>query len=109
MSPCPLWRQVPGPWFGKVTTKPLPSLCKYGLKTVRDIELLKAGTAHITVSAPGCDSPAVFTIEVSDTDGTMTLDVSQEVTLEAYEKIAYTFIAPGNGEYVLHPPRFVLL
>lgn len=39
----------------------------------------------------------------------MTLDVSQEVTLEAYEKIAYTFIAPGNGEYVLHPPRFVLL
>ena len=77
---------------------------QYGLKTVRDIELLKAGTAHITVSAPGCDSPAVFTIEVSDTDGTMTLDVSQEVTLEAYEKIAYTFIAPGNGEYVLWSP-----
>ena len=74
---------------------------QYGLKTVRDIELLKAGTAHITVSAPGCDSPAVFTIEVSDTDGTM--------TLEAYEKIAYTFIAPGNGEYILPPPRFVLL
>ena len=70
---------------------------QYGLKTVRDIELLKAGTAHITVSAPGCDSTAVFTIAVSDTDGTMTLDVSPQATPEANEKTAYTFIAPGDG------------